>query len=229
MRDGVLLEWGGLMLCILPYSCLFFHTECCWFNHKLYQKRTWSLCWQWWCPEGGLQGYLCCYCCSHVLASCTFLIFHQLFYLHFESNKNVVIKQFKTIYFPLGFREQWQWLQSPGKTLLAAGCKKKLSIIRYLLIISFCNKLWWIAFLASKSAACVSSLLYLQVFYRCTLNKDFFPKRLNCYSRIQAITMYLTIVIRKCKSRVATLRWVIRWLHKWTKNVQRPFQPGLIC
>ena len=35
-RDGVLREWGSLMLCILPYGCFcFFHTECCWFNHKL--------------------------------------------------------------------------------------------------------------------------------------------------------------------------------------------------
>jgi len=30
---------GSLMLCILPYSCSFFHTECCWFNHKPHQKN----------------------------------------------------------------------------------------------------------------------------------------------------------------------------------------------
>ena len=109
------------MLCILRHSCfvclfvfcccllffyfvfvlffvfLYIYTKCCWFNHKPYQKRVWSSYWQWWWPEEGLHGYFCCCCCccccSHVRAACTFVIFHKLFYLHFESNKSAVLKQ----------------------------------------------------------------------------------------------------------------------------------------
>ena len=39
--------------------------------------------------------------------ACAFLTFHQLFHLHLKTNKSAVNKSF-----PLGFSEQWYWLQS---------------------------------------------------------------------------------------------------------------------
>ena len=54
----VLLEWGSLMLCILLYSCFFFHTECCWFNHTPYQKLDLLVG-----REGGLKEDCCIWCC----------------------------------------------------------------------------------------------------------------------------------------------------------------------
>ena len=79
----------------------------CWFNHKPYQKRTWSLCRQWWWSERIARLFVVIVIVHMYRPACAFLTFHQLFHLHLKSNKSAVNKSF-----PLGFSEQWYWLQS---------------------------------------------------------------------------------------------------------------------
>ena len=109
------------MLCIPPYSCFFVQNVDLTISPikkelDLHVGSDGDL-------KEALQGCccFCCFCCycSHEKAACTFLTFHQLFNLHFESNKNAVLKQWicKTQFLASSFMyEFFCWLHWTGNT-----------------------------------------------------------------------------------------------------------------